>query len=65
MMDIIKNATSALGSASKIVLISFSWTLCAGLLIGVVDLQTFNNAAMIVLGAYFARNQIGGTEASK
>lgn len=65
MTEIIKNMSSMLGSASKLVLILFTGTACVALFTGDIDQQLFNNALMMVLGAYFGKTQITGTPLSK
>lgn len=38
---------------------------CVALFTGHIDQDLFNNALMMVLGAYFGKTQISGTEESK
>lgn len=65
MMEIVKNVSGMLSSASKLVLLMLTAAACIGLFTGHIDQQVFNNALMMVLGAYFGKTQITGTAASK
>ncbi len=65
MMDIAKNISRMLTSASKIVLLMLTATLCVALFTGHIDQALFNNALMMVLGAYFGKTQITGSEGVK
>lgn len=64
MMANIKEAASnfgkVMGSASKIVLLTFAFTICIGLFTSHVDLETFKQASTMVLTYYFAKSQISG-----
>lgn len=65
MMEIVKNVSSMLGSASKFVLLMLTASACVALFTGHLDQQVFNNAFLMVLGAYFGKTQVSGTEKSK
>ena len=69
MMDIIKDCagkfSQILGSASKLVLLIFAGTVCAALFTGHIDSQIFNAALMMVLGFYFGKTSVSGTDSSK
>lgn len=62
MMDIFKNITRVLGSASKMVLLMFSGATCAALFTGHIDQEIFNAAMMMVLGFYFGKTQVSNLE---
>lgn len=59
-----KSLTSLLYSASRLVLILFSVTICVALLIGRVDAKDFMLAAMAVYSYYFTKQTPGSTPAT-
>jgi len=64
MMDTIKEAvskfTTLLGSASKIVLLTFAVGTNVGLFTGHIDMQIYSAAMMMVLGFYFGTKDNNG-----
>lgn len=65
MMDIFKNISQVIGSASKLVLLMFAGATCAALFTGHIDSQQFNAAMMMVLGFYFGKTSVSGSNSSK
>lgn len=59
-----KSLTSLLYSASRLVLIIFSLTLCIGLLIGRIEAKDFMIAAMSVLSYYFTKQTPGASSST-
>ena len=62
MKDTVANFTKVLGSASKIVLLMVTITLCVALFVGKVDAGLFEKALLLVLGYYFGKTQVTGPE---
>lgn len=66
MMATIKDGASrfgkVMGSATKIVLLVITGTLCAALFTGHIDAGLFENATMLVLGAYFGKTAVSNSQ---
>lgn len=64
MMETVKNGASGfaslMGSASKVVLLMFAAAMTVGIFTGHIDGGLFENAAMLVLGAYFGKTAVSG-----
>ena len=69
MMETVKEGvnkfTTVLGSASKLVLLAVTGTLCAALFTGHVDATLFEKALLLILGFYFGSNTVSGKPETK